>query len=69
MYFFFGGGGVGSCTDVNIGAVLGCKSVTTLRNYVMFLIFIVIIFVNLVTMSIFCSVCVCVWYLNIISFK
>ena len=63
------GGSVGLCTDVNIGAVLGRKSVTTLRNYVMFLIFIAIIFVDLVTMSIFCSVYICVWYLNIISFK
>ena len=58
-----------SCIDVNIGAVLGCKSVTTLRYYIMFLVFIVIIFVDLVTMSIFCSLCICVRYLNIISFK
>ena len=58
---YLGGAGcVGSCIDVNIGAVLGCKSVTTLRYYVMFLAFIVVIFVDLVTMSIFCSICVCV---------
>ena len=40
--------------------MLDWKPVTTLGNYVMFLIFIVIIFVDLVTMSIFCFVCVCV---------
>jgi len=28
----FEGGGGESCIVINIGAVLGCKSVTTLRN-------------------------------------
>jgi hypothetical protein len=49
------GGGVGgwrcSFIDLNNGAVLlGCKSITTLRNEVMFVIFIAITFVDLITM-------------------
>jgi len=50
LYFERGGGSVGSCIDVNTGALLGCKSVTTLGNEVMFVIVIVIVFVDLVTM-------------------
>jgi hypothetical protein len=46
------------CIVVNSGAVLGCKYVTIHRNLVMFVILIVIIYVDIVSVKHF-VVCVC----------